>query len=396
MRKITLIFKLFLVVCGLLIGNINVWAASVQHFGGNEQTSWTTSSGTTGILPGSTVTLKGLVMTFGGSTEGTLADQWDWNSKNNGVVSNMPNAGTESSGVTSVAIGDNVPAFGGTYKFVPSTTGVLSIGVKGGGPGNTSADGKLYLVTVDEYNKIEEIVASKGGYNTAQTETYHLIAGKTYYFFQCATKSDRVTGYRLTLKNISYQTSFTKEVTAAGYATFSSAYPLDLDNISGATAYIVKADAASGDNIVITPQTGKVAANTGLILKGDAGTVTIPVAASGTDISATNKLVAVTADATPIAVGDYVLGAATDNSNVGLYRLTSATNLNKGQAYLPGGFSSVKVLNFIIEGETPTSVEAPAVAEAEEEGVLYNTAGQQVTADYKGIVIKNGKKYLNK
>jgi hypothetical protein len=191
-------------------------------------------------------------------------------------------------------------------------------------------------------------------------------------------------------------TSVSTTISAAGYATFNSDFALDLDNISGATAYIVKADAASGDKIVITPQTGKVAANTGLILKGAAGTVTIPVAASGTDISATNKLVAVTEDATAVAAGNYVLGATTENSHVGLYKLATTLNLNKGQAYLPSGFSSVKVLNFIIEGETPTGVEAPAVAETEEDGVLYNTAGQQVTADYKGIVIKNGKKYLNK
>ena len=189
-------------------------------------------------------------------------------------------------------------------------------------------------------------------------------------------------------------------ISEAGYATFNSDYALDLDNISGGTAYIIKADAVSGEDIVITPQAGKIAANTGLILKaegGAEGTITIPVAASG-DAVAANKLVAVTADATPIAVGDYVLGAATDNSNVGLYKLATTLNLNKGQAYLPGDFasSSVKVLNFVIEGETPTGVDAPAVAEAEEDGVLYNTAGQVVTTDYKGIVIKNGKKYYQK
>ena len=187
-------------------------------------------------------------------------------------------------------------------------------------------------------------------------------------------------------------------VKAAGYASFSSEYALDLDNIEGGKAYIVKADAVSGDNIIITPQAGKVAANTGLILKTDggaAGTITIPVAASGATVSE-NKLVAVTEDATAVAADNYVLGAKSDNSNVGLYKLASATNLNKGQAYLPGGFSSVKVLNFIIEGETPTGVEAPAVAEAEEDGVIYNVNGQVVDKNYKGIVIKNGKKYINK
>jgi len=172
-------------------------------------------------------------------------------------------------------------------------------------------------------------------------------------------------------------------VSNAGYASFSSEYALDLDNIKGGKAYIVKADAVSGDNIIITPQTGKVAANTGLILKADggaAGTITIPVAASGDAVSE-NKLVAVTADATPVAHENYVLGVK--GSQVGFCKLATDVTLDKGKAYLPGGFSSVKVLNFIIEGETPT-------------GVIYNVNGQVVDKNYKGIVIKNGKKYINK
>jgi hypothetical protein len=35
-------------------------------------------------------------------------------------------------------------------------------------------------------------------------------------------------------------------------------------------------------------------------------------------------------------------------------------------------------------------------AEAETNSVLYNLSGQQVNANYKGIVIKNGKKYINR
>lgn len=395
MRKITLIFKLFLVVCGLFIGNINVWAASVQHFGGDEQLSWTTSSSTTGILPGSTVTLKGLVMTFGGSTAGIYNDQWDWNGDNKGVVSKMPNKGSSSTGVTSVAIGDYVPAFGGTYKFVPSTTGVLSIGVKGGGPGNTSADGKLYLVTVDEDNKIEEIVASKGGYSNAQTETYHLIAGKTYYFFQCATKSDRVTGYRLTLKQISYQTFFTKEVTAAGYATFSSAYPLDLSSISGGTAYII-ADKVNEGSLALTEQTTAVPANTGLVIKCDGGgTVTIPVAVSGVAPSV-NYLHAT--DGSSVAEGNYVFAYKDGTfADPGFYRLPSATVIDAGKAYLSADAFALGVKSMFLPFDgTATGVDAPVVAETVEDGVYYNLNGQQVNKDYKGIIIVNGKKFYNK
>lgn len=58
--------------------------------------------------------------------------------------------------------------------------------------------------------------------------------------------------------------------------------------------------------------------------------------------------------------------------------------------------SSVKVLSFIVDG-TATGVEAPEVTEAEEEEILYNTAGVRVGKDYKGIVInQKGEKRLQK
>ena len=185
-------------------------------------------------------------------------------------------------------------------------------------------------------------------------------------------------------------------VDAEGYASFCSEYPLDLDNIEGGTAYIVKSDAVKGDAVSLTAQTGKVAANTGLILKttgGAAGTITIPVAATGTDISATNKLVAVTADNTNVAADNYVLGVK--DLKVGLYKLSSAVTLNKGKAYLPSTISSVKALRFVIDDQA-TGVESVEAAEADDNAVIYNVNGQVVDKNYKGIVIKNGKKYYQK
>ena len=188
-------------------------------------------------------------------------------------------------------------------------------------------------------------------------------------------------------------------ISPAGYASFNSDYPLDLDKISGGTAYIVKSGSVSGNAVSLTAQAGKVAANTGLILKttgGADGTITIPVVATGDDISATNKLIAVTTNDTDVSADAYILGCEDDYTNVGLYKLDAANTLDKGQAYLPANFSNVKALRFVID-DTATGVDAVPVAEAaEEDGVLYNTAGQVVSKDYKGIVIKNGKKFLNK
>lgn len=182
----------------------NVWAdATVQHFGSAEQTSWTTSSSTTDILPGSTVTLNGIVMTFGGSSAGIYDDQWVWVADNKGIRSNqMPNKGSNSTGYvnTDVAVGNTVPAFGGTYKFVPSQSGTLIVSGKGGGTG-----GDFVLVKVDGDNKITEIVKSESGTATTIDNTYNLVSGNIYYFFQCAIATGSVESGRYTLKKITYK-----------------------------------------------------------------------------------------------------------------------------------------------------------------------------------------------
>ena len=225
-------------------------------------------------------------------------------------------------------------------------------------------------------------------YNVSESKPLILYHGKNY-------ENSELYVYSVSWEPLSISTT----ITDAGYATFSSEYPLNLGGIEGGTAYIVKSDAVNGSSISLTAQAGQVAANTGLILKttdGTAGTITIPAVLSGENISATNKLVAVTADNTDISENDYVLGCNDDYTNVGLYKLTASTTLDKGQAYLPASFSSVKALRFVID-DTATGIDSVSGAEAaEEDGVLYNTAGQVVSKDYKGIVIKNGKKYFNK
>ena len=151
-------------------------------------------------------------MTFGGSTAGTYDDVWTWHSDNKGVIGKMPNSGSSSLGVTSVAVNDNVPSFGSTYKFVPSVTGTLTINGKGGG--GSGSDGKFYLVQVDNANKITAIVWSDYGTANQTTHTFTLTEGNTYYFLQCAVATDKVKISRYTLKSISYQT-----ITAVSEAT---------------------------------------------------------------------------------------------------------------------------------------------------------------------------------
>ena len=92
--------------------------------------------------------------------------------------------------------------------------------------------------------------------------------------------------------------------------------------------------------------------------------------------------------------GDYFI------SSNKLYKNEGATVTLKGtRAYIKakGTPNNVKILNFVIGDGSATGIEAPEVTEAEEEKILYNTAGVRVGKDYKGIVInQKGEKRLQK
>lgn len=50
----------------------------------------------------------------------------------------------------------------------------------------------------------------------------------------------------------------------------------------------------------------------------------------------------------------------------------------------------------VVRGGTPTGISNLEASASAKSSILYNLAGQQVSESYKGIVVKNGKKYLNK
>ena len=201
-----------------------------------------------------------------------------------------------------------------------------------------------------------------------------------------------------------YGNTVPASISEYGWATFSSDYPLDFTGISDFEAYMITGH--EGNVVTKSKVEGTVPASTGLLLKGDKGDYNIPVvASSSTDVSA-NKLVAGTGaevseggDNTRYVLGVNNNGTAGDESDdfAEFQKIGgTAATVAKGKAYLEFvGVSLVKVFN-IVDGAA-TGVEAPVAAEAAvEDGVYYNLNGQQVTKDYKGIVIVNGKKFYNK
>ena len=189
-----------------------------------------------------------------------------------------------------------------------------------------------------------------------------------------------------------YPASVSATIPSSGFATVASAYPLDCANLpSCIKAYQVTDVSATA--VTLKEVTTAVAAGTGLILEGAAGSYEIPVVASGTDISAGNHLQAAVT-ATPVeANAVYVLYDGK------FCLVTGSSSVPAGKAYLLASDVPVSsAAHLTIEfGDKTTGVnmvqgEGFTVNGSE----FYNILGQRVAHPSKGLYIVNGKKIIIK
>lgn len=174
-----------------------------------------------------------------------------------------------------------------------------------------------------------------------------------------------------------------------GYKTFYDAektYQVD-ENTT-----IYKATATEKSFVTLTEVEGNVIPKgTPVVLKTDATDYKLtlyPTSEKSTDDWSDNLLKASDGNATD----KYVL-AYTEKAGLGFYQYTPA--LAAGGVYVEAPASAKGRLSIGIGIEGTTSIVEVESTDAAQENV-YNVAGQKVNAAYKGIVIKNGKKYLNK
>ena len=187
------------------------------------------------------------------------------------------------------------------------------------------------------------------------------------------------------------------EVSDAGYATFSSTHPVNV-NVTGLEAYIATGE--NGGYITMQKVTGDVAANTGLVLKGAAKTYNLPVVASGTTYNTEsdpkNYLFAISSNYNLNKSNNgtnYVL--TVQNSNVvwaPINGTAAAVTAGHSALWLPAsGSPQARAMRFSGDITGVANVEAAAEAKAQDgkfiengklviikNGVKYNAAGQQV------------------
>ncbi len=183
--------------------------------------------------------------------------------------------------------------------------------------------------------------------------------------------------------------SIPAKLNASGYATFASTYALDFSDDTEFSAWQITDITTSA--ITFSQIKGAVAAGTGVLLKGTASSsINIPVAASGSDISATNKLEGITT-ATDITADQYY--GLSGNKFVKV----NAGTVKAGKALLPASAipASARELTFVFEDET-TGIADVIGKKPDVSGNFFDLQGRKVAQPTKGLYIVNGKKVVIK
>lgn len=190
----------------------------------------------------------------------------------------------------------------------------------------------------------------------------------------------------------------TVAIGSTGYATYSSEnYTIVPDPESGVQLFGAKInDEGTAVTLIPAPEGQTIGLKgAGYIVKATPNTIAFieQTGENGNDIEG-NQLVGTEQSERTLTQGEaYLLSATSDGTP--FFGLCNEGTLAPFKAFLPVPAPGVKAILAIEEGGT-TSISTIKNAELNVQDAIYNLAGQKVDADYKGIVIRNGKKMLNK
>lgn len=178
-----------------------------------------------------------------------------------------------------------------------------------------------------------------------------------------------------------------------GVSSYVTTYPLDFSNLTDVKALIATSE--TEDQIVMTKVT-EVPANTPIIVRGTAGTYDIPVGTC-TALPSTNLLKGSATES--INAGDeegtvYAL----KKSDGEFHKVAATVTIPAKIAYFVSTTTTAgakEIKSYTIFGEEETAVSSVNADTVKGNVRLFNVAGQQVGAGYKGLVIdENGNKYI--
>ena len=180
----------------------------------------------------------------------------------------------------------------------------------------------------------------------------------------------------------------TLTTSAKGYATYSADYAVNYSEL-GLTAYTLTVDEIN-KTVTAKAFTGVVPAGGAVLVKGDASkayTLTPATTEGDATFATALQTGAKKADGT-----QYGFTTKFDTPAFAQVQLGQDIPAKKGYIVLNGAPAAKYSICFDDEATGIHTIEATSAANA----AMYNLAGQRVDKSYKGIVIVNGKKYLNK
>lgn len=178
-----------------------------------------------------------------------------------------------------------------------------------------------------------------------------------------------------------------------GYATYTSNIPVAYPTAEGVKAYTVSCD---GSKVTYNEVKGTVAANTPLLLRAEnkgAATYTLPYSDASAITLESNSL----NESDGTVKGDGTIYVLFNGSKgVGFYRLSNGSEIPAKKCYLQLSNANAKPSFFAIDNETTGINHIENATESVNDEPMFNLAGQKVNNNYKGIVVVNGKKMINK
>lgn len=179
------------------------------------------------------------------------------------------------------------------------------------------------------------------------------------------------------------------EISSAGYATF--CLPYDATIPEGLTVYTAN---DNGESLKLTAiKSGNIAAGEGVVIHGKAGTYTFVATAEDVSSTAGNQMVGVTEE-TELNASDnaYLLTRDKNTPAIAFRKLATTYTLGANKAYLKldNGSESRQLIS-VVWDDNATGIYDLREKKEENDGAIYNLAGQKLTRTQKGINIINGK-----
>lgn len=204
--------------------------------------------------------------------------------------------------------------------------------------------------------------------------------------------------YKYNTTSISYTdyttfVGYTREVTAGNFGTI--CLPYASSATAGATFYTLagkKMNDQEVASIVLEEVEGNLVAGTPYIFKASDNEITVAYTGAVSEAGSANGLIGTFERIEQLERGTYIV------SGTKFYCVDSPVSCGANRAYIDMSIVSQSQAKGDIEmfnGSEPTSINGMNI-EIISNSPMYNLNGQRVNSNYNGVVLKNGKKYLNK